>query len=203
MRIGPKYKIARRLGVSIFDKTQTQKFVLSQSRKEKGGRAFSRPKSDFGIQMLEKQKARFMYGLSERQFSKYAKFALAKKRTGAVSELFYSLELRADNVVYRAGFAPSRLAARQLVSHGHILVNGKRITVPSYRLSVNDTVSVREGSLLNKYFSIAKEKVKEKKPPTWLSLLADKLEVKVESLPVYDPRDLMFDINLILEFYSR
>lgn len=203
MRIGPKYKIARRLGVPIFDKTQTQKFVLSQSRKEKGGRAFVRPKSDYGMQLLEKQKARFTYGITERQFSKYAKAAIAQKNTGASQGFFQKLELRADNICYRVGLAPSRQAGRQLISHGHMLLNGRRITVPSAILRVNDTLKVREVSVGKKLFASWAQVAKDRAMPEWLSRDIDKKEVRVIRLPVYEAKDAMFDINSILEFYSR
>ena len=132
MKLGPKYKLARRLNAPIFEKTQTQKYALSQSRKEKTGKSFMRPKSEFGMQLLEKQKARFTYGISERQFSKYVKIATEKKDTHAVARVYSSLELRADNIAYRAGFAPTRQAARQMSSHGHLMVNGRRITIPEF-----------------------------------------------------------------------
>jgi small subunit ribosomal protein S4 len=131
--IKSKYKVAKRLGASVFEKTQTQKFALSAARNPKkpsrGGRGGG---SDYGKQLLEKQRVRFTYGLSERQLSNYAEKAFQEKDPGAA--LNASLETRADNVVYRAGLALTRRAARQIVSHGHILVNGTRITIPSYHV---------------------------------------------------------------------
>ncbi len=203
MKIGPKYKIARRLGTPVFEKTQSQKFALSQARKEKTGRQFSRPKSEFGSQLLEKQKARYTYCLTEKQFSKYAKEAVAKKDTNAVSRLYQALELRADNVVYRAGLAKTRLGARQVVSHGHILVNGKRITIPSYRVSKDDILSIREGSKNKPLFANLDESMKERTTPSWISVNHDTKEVTVLGMPKYEQTDSMFDINAILEFYSR
>ncbi len=203
MKIGPKYKIARRLGVPVFEKTQSQKFALSQARKEKSGKRFSRPKSEFGLQLLEKQKARYTYCLTEKQFSKYAKEAVSKKDTNAVSRLFQSLEFRADNVAYRAGFAPTRLGARQMVSHGHFLVNGKRITIPSYRMSIGDVLSIRKASIEKPLFLSLAERMKERTSPSWVKVDFEKREAKVEGAPKYDQGDSMFDINAILEFYSR
>ena len=202
MKIGPRYKIARRLGAPIFEKTQTQKYALSQTRKE-GNRKFSRPKSEYGIQLREKQKARFMYGLTEKQFSKYVKEALAKKGANAVSRIFEALELRADSVAYRAGFAPTRLAARQMVSHGHLMVNGKRITIPSHRLTLNDILSIRVVSSGKALFQNLDERLKEKTPPAWIALDQGKKTATVQGMPKYEPADSLFDINAILEFYSR
>src|SRR3989338_3248639 len=151
LQIKSKYKIAKRLGAGIFEQTQTQKFALSEARtkntKERKGR---RGGSDYGRQLLEKQKLRYTYGLSERQLSNYAEAAFAVK--DPVLALHKSLELRADNTVYRAGLAPTRRAARQMVSHGHITINSKRITIPSYEMHKGDVVAVREGSRASALF---------------------------------------------------
>jgi small subunit ribosomal protein S4 len=203
MKIGPKYKIARRLGAPVFEKTQTQKYVLSQSRKEKSGRSFARPKSDFGIQLLEKQKARYTYCILEKQFAKYAKQALDKKGSHAVSHFYEALELRADNAVYRAGFAPTRLAARQMVSHGHILVNGKRITIPSYHLSIGDVLSIRPGSANKPLFQSLEERLKSYSQPSWMKFDHEKKTAEIQGVPKYAGSDSLFNINVILEFYSR
>lgn len=202
MKIGPRYKIARRLGAPVFEKTQTQKYALSQARRE-GNRKFSRPKSEYGSQLIEKQKARFMYGLSEKQFSKYAKQALAKKDANAIPRFFEALELRADNVAYRTGFAPTRTAARQMVSHGHLLVNGKRITIPSHRLGVSDVLSIRAASSGKALFQDLEDRLKERSIPAWIGFDAAKKAATVQGMPKYEPADSLFDINAILEFYSR
>jgi small subunit ribosomal protein S4 len=203
MKIGPRYKVARRLGAPVFEKTQTQRYALSQARKEKSGKAFQRPKSDFGIQLLEKQKARYTYALPERQFSKYAKEALAKKDKRAVDRLFQDLELRADNVAYRAGLAPTRLAARQMVSHGHVCINGKRITIPSYKLKIGDVLTVRAGSMSKGLFNKLQERLESYTHPSWIKFDKDKRSVEVMSEPKYQATESLFDINAILEFYSR
>lgn len=203
MIIGPKYKIARRLGAPVFEKTQTQKYALSQARKEKSGRTFSRPKSDFGMQLLEKQKARYTYCLTEKQFSKYAKEAVAKKDTNAIARFFEALELRADNVAYRAGFAPTRLAARQLISHGHMTVNGKRITIPSYKLSLKDVLAIRSASITKPLFASLEERLKAYTHPAWIKFDFDKKSAEIQGMPKYEGGDSLFNINAILEFYSR
>ncbi len=203
MIIGPKYKIARRLGAPVFEKTQGPKYALSQARREKSGKGFSRPKSEFGAQLLEKQKARYTYCLSEKQFSRYAKEALAKKDTTAVSRLFQTVELRADNAVYRAGLAATRLAARQMVSHGHITVNGKKITIPSFKLSVGDVIGIREGSKNSPLFHSFEERIKERTTPNWIEINASEKTATVRGVPKYEPHESMFDLNAVLEFYSR
>jgi len=203
MKIGPKYKIARRLGAPVFEKTQSPKYAISQARKEKSRKGFSRPKSEYGTQLLEKQKARYVYCVLERQFSKYAKEALAKKDKRAVDRLFQSLELRADNVVFRAGLTPTRLAARQLVSHGHILVNGRRITVPSYTLAMGDRIALRPSSEKSSLFKDLDERLKGHKTPEWMTYDASMRTVRITGSPKYEPENSLFDINVVLEFYSR
>src|SRR5690348_2193115 len=128
MLLGPKYKICKRLGASVFEKCQTQKFQLAEARAPRKTRG-RRGGSDFGTQLLEKQKARFTYGLSESQFSRYVHEAMEKKGKDSVIGLLTRLESRLDNVIYRAGFVKTRRAARQMVSHGHVLVNGRRVNV--------------------------------------------------------------------------
>jgi small subunit ribosomal protein S4 len=200
MIIKSKYKVARRLGAPLFEKTQTAKYALRQERKDKGA---WRPKSDFGLQMLEKQKARFTYGINERQFSKYVRAAVAKKGVNSTQLLFFKLECRLDNVVYRLGWAPTRSAARQMVSHGHIRVGGTRVTIPSYEVKVGEIITIRPGSLVKPLFKTFDEKMKEVKIPEWLSYDADKKEAKATGAPKYEPRDNHFDIKAVLEFYSR
>src|SRR3989344_4484162 len=149
MRIGAKYKIARKVGAPVFEKTQSQKFILSKNRKEaaKTRQAkHSRQKTDYGLQMLEKQKARYTYIINERQFANYVKAAIAKKGVNNAEALFQSLESRLDNVVYRLGFANTRLFSRQMVGHGHIIVNGRRVSMPSFRVKIGDKIRIRDGS---------------------------------------------------------
>ena len=198
----PKYKIARRLGPGIFEKTQTQKFALREGRR-KESRERPRPKSDFGLQMLEKQKARYSYGIGERQFAKYVAEALAKKTTKTDELLFERLETRLDNVAYRLHLAPTRQAARQMVSHGHIMINDVRITIPSYNVKVGDKVKIREASAKKILFSYLFEKLKDSMPPSWLKFDAEKLVGDVQGKPKLVKSELVFDIAAILEFYRR
>ncbi len=201
MIIGPKYKIARRLGAGIFEKTSTQKFAQSEARRGKKDKR-SGPKTDYGIQMLEKQKARFYYSLTEKQFSKYVNTAIGKK--GANQESLYGLlEFRLDNVVLRGGFATTRLGARQIVSHGHMMVNGIRVTIPSYQVKVGDKITIRDGSAKKALFASLDERIAKYQPPSWLKLDAEKKVLEVQGTPKLNVTELLFDIGQVLEFYSR
>ena len=201
MKIGPKYKIARRLGPSLFEKTQSQKFALRASSKKETGR--KRPGSPFGIQLMEKQKARFTYGVGEKQFKKYVENVLSVKGANINEVLVQTLERRLDNVVYRLGFAKTRQAARQFVSHGHIDVNGKRITIPSYTVFVGENISIRERSKGNAIFKDISENLKNQKVPSWLALNLEKKEAKVQGLPKIPSNEIMFDVSAIFQYYSR
>ena len=202
MRIGPRYKIARRLGSSVFDKTQSQKFALSESRKGQKKGSHPKNKTEYGLQMLEKQRARFTYGVGEKQFGNYVSGAVAAKGSNTVQDLFGRLESRLDNAVYRIGFGSSRPATRQMVSHGHILVNGRRVTIPSYNLSKGDRIRIREGSLKSSLFKDLAEKTK-KPLPVWMSFAKDKNEWEVTGSPIYTPGEQAFDLSSVIEFYSR
>lgn len=201
MKIGPKYKIARRVGAPIFEKTQTQKYALRSERR--GKVKFRRPQSEFGLQLNEKQKARLVYGLSEKQFSNYVKEAIAKKSTQATQKIFESLESRLDNVVYRIGFASTRLGARQMVSHGHITLNNKRVTIPSIRVSLNDVIQIREGSVNKGLFNSLEDKIKSATVPSWIEFDLQKKTAKIQGKPQLNKADNMFDLNAVVEFYSR
>lgn len=203
MRIGPRYKIARRLGSSVFDKTQTQKFALSESRRSQGKKsAHPKNKTEYGLQMLEKQRVRFTYGVGERQFSNYVGKAVSTRGSNTVQDLYGCLERRLDNVVYRIGLGNSRQATRQMVSHGHILVNGRRVTIPSYTLSKGDRVRIREGSQKSSLFKDLSERIK-KPLPAWLSFAKEKNEWEISGAPVYSPGEQVFDLSAVIEFYSR
>lgn len=202
MRIGPKYKIARRLGAPIFEKTQTPKYALSLSRKEKNStKGRGKPKSEFGRALIEKQKARFTYGLSEKQFRKYVDKAL---RSGTPAQtLFTTLESRLDNVLFRAGLSKTRAQARQAASHGHILVNGKRVTIPSILLSAGETVGLRVGSVDSPLFGEVAERMKTLAVPVWLEVSPEKRSASVKGEPVYVPQEHVFDLGVVIEFYNR
>jgi small subunit ribosomal protein S4 len=159
--------------------------------------------SDRGLQLREKQKARYTYGVLERQFKRF--FTEAERQHGITGEnLLVMLERRLDNVVYRLGFADSRPQARQLVRHGHILVNGKKTDVPSYLVKEGDAISWREGSAKTEYYKSLTESIKGKTVLNWLELDREKLIGKVVSLPTpNDIIDAKFQPQSIVEYYSR
>ena len=196
-----KYRIAKRLGAAVFDQTQTQKFALSEanSTKRKGPRGGV---SDYGRQLLEKQRVRFTYGLSERQLANYVKEAYISP--DPAKTLHAMLELRADNALYRTGFASTRRAARQAVSHGHITINGKRITTPSYALKKGDKLGIRDGSRKSPLYSSLAEKNQEggRAIPQWLSVNAGLLVAEITGDPTYSPETAL-DYPTVFEFYSR
>jgi small subunit ribosomal protein S4 len=197
----PKYKTARRLGANIFDKTQTQKFANKEANKKVEKRA--RPKSDYGLQMLEKQRAKVTYGVNERMFAKYVKSILEKAGANSPEKLISILESRLDNVIYRLGLAPTRQAARQIVSHGHILVNGLKITIPSFAVSLGDKITIRESSAKKGIFANIDEKIKDRNYPSWLAFDITKKECKVQGAPKLSALETIFDPAAVLNFYSR
>ncbi len=198
---GPKYKIARRLGANIFEKTQTPKFALRAERK--GGKGPYRPKGEYATAMLEKQKVRYTYGLLERQFKKYVKESAIKKGTNTVQALYERLETRLDNAIYRLGIAPTRLAARQMVSHGHITVNGSRTNVPSFSISVGDKIAIRPASFKKPFLKEYDEKMKKINLPVWFLYNAEKKIATVSSLPKWNSAEHLFNLGQVIEFYSR
>lgn len=202
MKIGPKFKIAKRLGAPIFEKTQTQKFALSEARRGKVRTRRPGTMSDYKRQLIEKQKMRFSYGISEKQLRRYVDEAIAKSQQ-PIAQLISRLECRLDNVVYRLGLAKTRLMARQMVSHGHIVVNGKRFTVPSHKVSKGDVITIREGSKNARLFENLGEQHESAAVPNWLSFDAKKMEGTVTGEPTYEPSETLFDPEQVLEFYSR
>ena len=159
----------------------------------------NRKLTEYGTQLREKQRARFVYGVQEKQFHKL--YEEATRKEGVTGELLLQyLERRLDNFVYRLGFGATRRQARQIVSHGHVLINGKRVNIASYRVKQGDVISVKEDS---KEISIIKESVGQKSVPGWLSLEESTLTAKVLENPGRDAVD--FDVNesMIIEFYSR
>lgn len=197
----PKFKICRRLGPGVYDKCQTSKFRVASS---KGGLAGARrPKalSEYGAQLVEKQKIRFSYGITERQLSNYVKKANISKSASTADKLYEELEFRLDNAVYRMGLGVSRRSARQMVSHGHFIVNDKKVTIPSYELKSGDVVKIRAGSKAKKIFSDIAEKIKDYNPPAWISFDVGTMEGKILDRP--KNTESFFDLNAVLEFYSR
>ena len=175
--------------------------ILGVNKKSKRGLRPNANKklTDYGIQLREKQKARFVYGIMEKQF--YKLYEEATRKEGVTGELLLQyLERRFDNVVYRLGLTTTRRQARQLVSHGHLEINGKRVNIASYRVKQGDVITVREKS---RDLAIIKESLNQKSVPGWLTLDENGLSAKVLENPTREAVD--FDINeaMIIEFYSR
>jgi small subunit ribosomal protein S4 len=202
MKIGPKFKIAKRLGAPIFPKTQTQKFALSEARGGRNSKRRPGQMSDYKRQLLEKQKMRFTYGISEKQLRRYIDEAVEKSHQ-PIALLMARLESRLDNVVFRLGLATTRQMARQMVSHGHIIVNGRKMTVPSHKVKEGDEISVREGSKESILFTSLSDSHEAAGVPAWLSFDLKKLTATVKTAPVYDPAESLFDPEQVLEYYSR
>lgn len=200
MKIGPKFKIARRLGAPIFEKTQTAKFKAQIGGKDKRRGA---PKGEYAKQLLEKQKVRFMYGISERQFGRYVKEVIEAKSSQPTQKLFERLETRLDNIVWRLGLVPTRRFARQVVSHGHIVVNGRKVTVPSFMVKAGDIIGIRPGSQNTELFKEIDAKMKEADIQNWLTWNIEKKSGSMLRLPTLEGQELLFDLGAVLEFYKR
>lgn len=203
MITGPRYKIAKRLGVSVFEKAQTQKFALSADRSAKNKKRSRGRQSEYGKQMLEKQKVRITYGLSERQFRNYVRKALTAHSAQPTEHLHELLELRLDNVVWRLGLASTRRGARQMVAHGHVLVDGKKSRVPSQALSVGSEIAVREGSKQHGVLTGFAERFLERPLPSWLSWSPSEMSGKVKERPTAASADPAGDLVAVLSFYTR
>jgi len=204
MQIGPRYKICKRLGSGVFEKCQTQKFETSKSRGDDGGR--QRRQSNYGQQLEEKQRVRYSYGIREEQFRNYIDDATSQNDMRPANALYAVLEKRLDNVVYRLGFGKTRQMARQLVGHGHICVNGRKVDIPSFTVTTGDKVHVREQSKDKEPFRIAKEGKEGYEaytPPAWLSVNRDDLSGTINAVPNYDPSTEVFDLTTVIEFYGR
>ncbi|KKR13718.1 MAG: 30S ribosomal protein S4 [Candidatus Woesebacteria bacterium GW2011_GWA1_39_21b] len=203
MQIGPRYKICRRLGDRVFSKCQTTKFTVSGTDKKTVSKKGRRGASEYGQQLLEKQKARYAYGVSEKQFSNYVKNARSLKGGNPTLELFKQLESRLDNIVFRLGLVNSRLSARQVVSHGHILVNGRKTTIPSTAIRRGDVIQIRPGSREIGPFRTLAERAKDYTAPDWLIYDIDKNEGLIKGEPVYGQSEANLKFGSILEYYSR
>lgn len=203
MKIGPKYKIARRLGASVFEKTQTAKFALKAEQRSRKISKRPKPLSNFGKQLIEKQKVRVTYNVSEKQFSNYVKEVINKNTSNPSEELFKLLESRVDSVVIKSRFVPTRQAARQAVSHGHITVNGKRITIPSYRIKTGDVVGIREASKEKGLFKDITERLAEMTVPNWINLNKATFQAEFIAAPSLTPGEQNFDLQSVIQFYKR
>ena len=180
----------------------TPKCAMERRRRPSGQRFRRRRVSDRGLQLIEKQKARYTYGIMERQFR--GLFARAERQSGITGDnLLVLLERRLDNVVYRLGFADSRTQARQVVLHGHIMLNGRKTNIPSCLVKEGDTINWREISTKTEYYKQLAESIGAKTVLGWLSLDRDNLVGRVLSLPTPDDADAKFEGKSIVEYYSR
>ena len=200
---GPVAKVSRRLNIALTDKAQKVLNKRPFPPGQHGPSARRRQLSDYGIQLQEKQKARYVYGVLERQFRNlYARAQRIPGETGAA--LFMLLERRLDNVVYRMGMAMTRQQARQLVTHGHITVNGRKTNIPSYTVRVGDKIAVRAESRKRNYFktlSEAKELIH--KAPEWMRVSHTELSSEIVAVPRREDGEQGINEQLIVEFYSR
>ncbi len=196
----------RREGVKLFlkgDRCSGAKCALTKRHTPPGQHGQSRRKpSEYGIQLREKQKCRRAYGVLESQFRKY--YDMASNMRGVTGDnMLRLLECRLDNVVYRLGFGESRPMARQMVNHGHIQVNGKKVDIPSYLVKAGDVITIKERSRDMENLKVLREQGASRLVPKWLELDAENLTGKVVTLPERDQIDLSIEEHLIVEFYSR
>ena len=197
---GPRVRISRRFGTPIFGPTK----YLERRNYGPGvhGPKSRRKHTDYGLGLIEKQKLRYYYGLLERQFRGVYEKAL--RRRGVTGEqMLQILETRLDNVVYHLGFATTRAAARQMVSHGHITVNGRKVNVPSFALRVNDAVSVKNNNVSRQLATKGLELSTSRAVPDWLSLTKDEFKGVVMRVPTRDEINPIANEQAVVEFYSR
>ena len=197
---GPKVRISRRFGVPVFGPSK----YLERRNYPPGvhGPRRRRKISEYALGLMEKQKIRYYYGLQEKQFRRV--YEQASRKRGVTGELMLqALEGRLDNVVYHLGFAPSRAAARQMVVHGHIHVNGRRVTIPSYALRVNDVVEVRNASVSRQMATRSLEVSTSRVVPEWLSLDKEMFKGVVMRVPTREEIQPIGNEQAVVEFYSR
>ena len=206
---GPREKIERRLKTKLFLKGERSLSPKSATVKRMyppgvHGKKFAGRMSEFGQQLQSKQKVRKAYRLMEKQFKSLVKDAIFGKTESTIA-IVTKLERRLDNTIYRSGFAQSRDQARQIVNHGHITVNDKKVSIPSYQVKTGDVVKVREGSQRSKYFSaLVPQWIKKHQPPRWIELDANHITAKISGIPTLDESGIeMKDIQSLIEFYSR
>jgi len=200
---GPIAKISRRLNIALTDKAQKVLNKRPFPPGQHGPTARRRQLSDYGMQLQEKQKARYMYGVLERQFRNlYSRAQRVPGETGAA--LFMLLERRLDNVVYRMGLATTRAQARQLVAHGHVTVNGRKTNIPSYTVRVGEKVAVRVESRKRVYFkTLLEAKELLHRAPEWMRVTHADLTAEITALPRREDGEQGINEQLIVEFYSR
>jgi len=203
---GPVCRLCRREGTKLYlkgERCYTGKCAIDRRGYAPGQHGQGRKKqSEYGLQLREKQRARRVYGLMERQFRNY--FVKADRQQGVTGEnLLRLLERRLDNVIYRLGFAESRAEARHLVRHGHFHLNGKKASIPSIQVRVGDTISIKEESKKSPRIQAIAETVGHKTPPAWLEVDPETLTGRVVAVPNREQIDVPISEHLIVELYSR
>lgn len=203
---GPVCRLCRREGVKLYlkgDRCYTEKCAHDRRSHVPGEHGqFRRKLSEYGIQLREKQKARRIYGVMEKQFRRY--FEEAARKKGVTGEaLLQMLETRLDNVIYRLGFAGSRAEARQLVRHGHFSINGRKVDIPSYQVKKGDVVAVRDGSRDLARLKELAEAAGGRAAPDWLEVDRENMRGKVLRVPRREDIDVPIEEHLIVELYSR
>lgn len=197
---GPKHKLCRAEGVSVCSLVNCPVVKKNAGLPGQHGAKGRKKLSDYGVQLREKQKVKRIYGLLEKQFKKYYQIASSKK--AATGEALLSLlESRLDNVIYRLGLAASRRQARQLVSHGHVTVNNKKVTIPSFNVKINDIITLSPKAARLDFINKLQEENKDAKIPDWLEKQA--LVGKIKLLPKREDIDFGVNEQLIVEYYSR
>ncbi len=200
---GPKAKLCRRFGENIFGTPKYDK-ILEKRKYPAGdhGNSFRKKVSDYGIHLKEKQKLRFTYGVLEKQFRNY--FKKADKMKGITGEnLLRLLELRLDNIVYRMGIGVTRMQARQLVKHNHIVVNGRRVNIPSYICKANDVIEVSSKSKTKKFILDNIDVTRGAANCEWVTFDADSMKGEVLAIPAREQIPVILDERLIVEYYSK
>ncbi|MBN2582586.1 MAG: 30S ribosomal protein S4 [Planctomycetes bacterium] len=204
---GPSCRLCRREGMKLYLKgtrCETARCAMERQWRNQppGQHGFTRGKpSEYAVRLREKQKLRRYYGVLERQFRRT--FSEASKETNTGEALLTLMERRLDNVAYRLGFAPSRSAARQMVSHGHLLLNGKRVTIPSITVKSGDVIKLRDREATKKLVEANRQLAAGRTPPQWLTLDETTLEATVAALPTREDVSIQIDEQLIVEFCSR
>ncbi len=197
---GPRVRISRRFGVPIFGPTK----YLERRNYAPGvhGPKSRRKSTDYGLGLIEKQKLRYYYGLMEKQFR--GVYEKAKNKRGVTGEtMLQILETRLDNVAFHLGFGNTRAAARQLVGHGHVTVNGRKVSIPSYALKVNDVISIKNNNVSRQLATKSMEGSTSRAVPDWLSLNKEEFKGTVMRIPTRDEIQPIANEQAVVEFYSR
>lgn len=208
-KIESKCKICRRAGEKLFlkgERCYSPKCAMVTHPNPPGmhGKQKSRlASSEFGVELREKQKVRFLYGLNESQFANYIAEA-QKRKSGVLSDTIVELlERRLDNVVFRAGLTVSRSLGRHVITYGHMLVNGKPVSIPSFRVSKDDVISIRPESAASPLFQNLDERLKKYDPPAWISLDKNARTAKITGLPNQENVQFGYDLQRVIQYYSR